>query len=117
MTLASLPDLELSSEDQIIKNESVIKEFTSSLNETTSSEKNRITNKRGSTSTEFKARKIAFVDATEQNKKLGLAEEKLVYRYEVEYLTQNERYDLASQVLHTSIIEGDKKGLMPFLCL
>ncbi|BAR87222.1 uncharacterized protein KNN_06488 (plasmid) [Bacillus thuringiensis serovar tolworthi] len=109
-TLASLPGLELSSEDQIIKNGSVIEQTGSSLNETTPPEKNRITNKQGSTSTEFKAKKIDFADVTEQNKKLGLAGEKLVYKYEVEYLTQNGRYDLASQVSHTSIIEGDGTG-------
>ncbi len=71
--------------------------------------KNRITNKQRSTS-DFKAKKIDFADVTEQNKKLGLAREKLVYKYEVAYLTQNGHYDLANQVLHTPIVEGDGAG-------
>ncbi|QWG55063.1 DUF3427 domain-containing protein [Bacillus mycoides] len=109
-TVASLPGLELSSEDQIIEKDFEVKESRSYLNETIPPEKNRMKNKKGSTSTEFKARKIDFADATEQNKKLGVAGEKLVYKYEIEYLTQNGRSDLAIQVSHTSIIEGDGAG-------
>ncbi|PFA35456.1 hypothetical protein CN390_04315 [Bacillus cereus] len=109
-TTISLPALELTNTFQDENNDFIIKEAGSYLNETKPPEKNRMKNKKGSTSKEFKATKIDFADATEQNKKLGLAGEKLVYKYEIEYLTKNGRSDLADQVSHTSIIEGDGAG-------
>ncbi|RBP25394.1 hypothetical protein [Bacillus mycoides] len=88
--------LELSSKHQIVKSGSVTKKSGSSLNESTLPVKNRVTNKQGNTSTGFKAEKIDFADAMKQNKKLGVTGEKLVYKYEIDCLTQNGRYDLAN---------------------
>ena len=58
----------------------------------------------------FHAKKVDFAEGEEKNRILGLAGEELVIKYEKKKLEESGREDLAKNVLHTSLIEGDGAG-------
>lgn len=58
----------------------------------------------------FTTKKSDYVTQSSKNQKLGLAGELLVLQYEKDKLIKSGRADLANQVVHTSVIEGDGAG-------
>ncbi|WP_254654706.1 DUF3427 domain-containing protein [Bacillus sp. FJAT-27986] len=59
---------------------------------------------------QFKARHVDFAENTARNKNIGLKGELAVLEYEKSYLISQGRNDLATKVIHTSIVEGDGAG-------
>ena len=70
-----------------------------------------INKRRGVTTSEFRARKgVDYSKQEKSNKKLGLMGEKLVLKFEIKYLEENKRSDLAQKVAHHSVTLGDGLG-------
>ncbi|QLK09356.1 hypothetical protein BMG_6129 (plasmid) [Priestia megaterium] len=70
----------------------------------------RYRKQRGSTSREFRGRQVDFAETFKQNKNTGYNGEILVIECEKQNLIDSGRPDLAEQVVHTSVIEGDGAG-------
>ena len=67
--------------------------------------------RRGTTTAAFQSRKQPHNPQKDaQNRRLGLAGERLVLQYEIQHLRQQGRSDLADEVSHVSVIEGDGAG-------
>ena len=67
--------------------------------------------RRGTTTAAFQSRKQPHNPQKDaQNRRLGLAGEKLVLQHEIQHLRQKGRSDLADEVCHVSVIEGDGAG-------
>lgn len=65
----------------------------------------------GVTTVEFRGRKnINYYKQEKANKKLGLLGELLIKEYEIKYLEDNKRFDLAKKVNHVSQTLGDGLG-------
>lgn len=65
---------------------------------------------KGITSREFKGRQVDFAETSKKNRDIGLNGEILVLNCEKQDLINMGRPDLAEQVVHTSVIEGDGAG-------
>ncbi|WP_271401840.1 DUF3427 domain-containing protein [Salinicoccus roseus] len=66
--------------------------------------------KRSKTTRQFKANKIDFAANTLINKEIGDLGEQLVLKFEQNRLKEAGRNDLAENLIHTSLIEGDGAG-------
>lgn len=67
--------------------------------------------RRGTTTAAFQSRKQPHNPRKDaENRRLGLAGEKLVLRHEIQNLRQRGRSDLADEVCHVSVVEGDGAG-------
>jgi len=67
--------------------------------------------KKGKKTRDFRGRKSPdYADKDARNRDLGLAGEKLIFKYEKERLVNAGHEDLAGQVSHISVIEGDGAG-------
>jgi hypothetical protein len=67
--------------------------------------------RKGISTEEFRGRKgVDFSKKDKSNKELGLLGEELVLEYEIEFLKDNNRHDLAKKVAHHSVVIGDGLG-------
>lgn len=66
--------------------------------------------KKGVPTNQFRARHFDFAENNRRNKKIGLEGELLVLEHIKSMLTSSGRSDLASKVIHTSVVEGDGAG-------
>ncbi|MGE7609648.1 DUF3427 domain-containing protein [Peribacillus frigoritolerans] len=64
----------------------------------------------GTSTRGFHARHVNFAENNDRNQKIGIQGELLVLEHEKSRLIANGRSDLASKVIHTSIVEGDGAG-------
>ncbi|MEH7482459.1 DUF3427 domain-containing protein [Neobacillus drentensis] len=65
---------------------------------------------KGVPTNQFRARHFDFAENNGRNKKIGLEGEILVLEHIKSRLTDSGRGDLASKVIHTSVVEGDGAG-------
>jgi hypothetical protein len=65
---------------------------------------------KGSTTRDFRSRKVNFDNADQGNKRLGNLGELLILDFEKQFLIENGRADLAEKVIHTAEVVGDGAG-------
>lgn len=100
-------NIDLLEEDEEINIDS--RSFTLKVNEE-KNDKNVNSKKNNEKINKLLSRKIDYKKLNEKNKKLGDFGEELVLKYEIEYLIENGREDLAEKVKHISKEEGDGAG-------